>query len=164
MTEVNTIGQMVDTQMKIAYDKGYEAGTIEALRILDDAHLANEVMEAQEPDPDGEQTFDIPGNPEASFDEKEAYWDSVDPFVGSAFVVSVDTVARKKREPYHSHPAFWKAHTDSFIKLLKEGVSTPDDVFDMLLGYGLTHKAIRSKAHRLGYGVNNGKFYKYGAK
>ncbi len=78
MSNVKTIGQLIDIEFRGSYNKGYEDGIMEAVKILSNAHTANEVIEAQEPYPDGEATFSIPGNPEASFDENEAYWASVE--------------------------------------------------------------------------------------
>ena len=163
----NTIGNLVDTEFKKAYDNGYYAGIMEAVKILKDAHLAEEVIAAQEPYPDGEATYSIPGNEEATFDEKEAYY-AVNPVIGSDDEeppVIEDVFAPRKSPIKHAkHRGFWEEHEVSFALQLEIGVMTVSEAVEGAKPFGVSYKGVKSKASRFGYGIKKNKFYKKAGK
>jgi len=135
---------------KHGYDQGFHDGIMEAVKILSDAHLANDVMSAQEPDPDGEATFEIPGNDEATFDEKEAYFASI----GSTLTVAKDKITRASHVK-HS----WDDWIIPFAVSIIDGVHTKSELVTLGSEQGLTKDAINKKAWELGYGKNKGEDY-----
>ena len=164
---------------KHGYDEGFEAGILQAVKILRSATLAGDVEAAQDPYPAGEATFEIPGNDEATFDEKEAYYASLD-VIGSEdaepaepleSVESVDGptepedyenifAPRKSPIKHAKHHDFWKDHGISFAVELEAGTMTVSEAVEGAKKFGITYKSIKSKAARFGYGIKKNKFYK----
>jgi len=146
----NTIGSLIDTEFEKAYNDGYAAGMMEAVQILSDAQLANDVNDAQDPDPAGEATYEIPGNEEATFFEKEAYFASI----GSTLEVAKDKITRSAHMK-HS----WDGWMEPFAVSIIDMVHTKAELISLGSEYGLSDNSINKKAWELGYGKNRGEDY-----
>ena len=146
---------------KHGYDQGYHDGIMEAVKILRSATLAGDVEAAQDPYPAGEATFEIPGNDEATFDEKEAYYASL-PVFGSDDEepgIVEDVFARKSPVKHDKHYDFWKENEEAFKARLIDGSMSVSEAVEAAKPHGITYKGVKAKASRFGYGIKKNKFY-----
>ncbi len=146
----NTIGNLIDTEFGKAYDSGYEAGIMEAVRILSDAQLANDVHDAQNKAPDGEAVYELPDGREVCFDEKESYYTSV--------ADSLSDIKEKITRSTHEKHS-WDNWIEPFAVSLINGVHTKAELIALGAEHDLSANAVNKKAWELGYGKNRGEDY-----
>jgi len=157
--------EFYDLGHKHGYDDGYYQGIMQAVKMLQSAHIAADVEAAQDEAPDGEATYSIPGNDEATFEEKEAYYASLD-VIGSDDEEPEDYenifAPRKSPVKHDKHHDFWKKHEVAFAMGLEVGEMTVSEAVEGAKPFGITYKGVKSKASRFGYGIKKNSFYKKG--
>ena len=132
---MKTVGNLVDEQMKTSFDSGYDEG-YEA-GIMQAVRMLRKGTPAEEP-----------AEAEPIEDETEEYENIF--------------TSRKSPIKHAKHHDFWKEHGASFAMELEEGDMTVSEAVEGAKKFGISYKAVKSKAARFGYGIKKNKFYKRG--
>ena len=127
----NTNTEFYELGVSHGFDQGYNDGIGAAIQML-------EVLGVKIPEEEFPSVF---GSPEDVHEE-------------------IEDEHKITRSPHVRHLDFWKSNTEPFKGMLEAGTMNVDEAVVAGKNFGIDKSRIVAKAHKLGFGIKDGEFYR----